>query len=98
MASALPETVREFEMAPPLRNDLPLVVLSASSTEEAVPRAFADYVDVTGLHKAGVERQQQFAKQSARGRWEMVPDSTHLIAGSQPDVVADAVFEVIKSH
>ena len=26
----------------------------------------------------------------------MVPDSTHLIASSQPDAVADAVFEMIE--
>jgi len=35
------------------------------------------------------------AKQSSKGRWQVVPDSTHLIASSQPEAVADAVFALL---
>jgi pimeloyl-ACP methyl ester carboxylesterase len=31
----------------------------------------------------------------AHGTWKKVPDSSHLIADSQPDAVADAVFDVL---
>jgi pimeloyl-ACP methyl ester carboxylesterase len=84
-----PESVREFKAAPPLRPDVPLVVLSASD-----PRA----LDIPGLRELSAKRSdvrldshQRLAKTSTRGSWRTVPKSEHLIAISNPDVVIDAI-------
>ena len=95
MARALPTTVREFDEAPPLRDDIPLIVLSASSHEGLVPPGLGPFVDEDEINAALRDSHQQLAKLSARGEWTLVPDSTHLIAGSQPDAVADAVFGIL---
>jgi protein-S-isoprenylcysteine O-methyltransferase Ste14/pimeloyl-ACP methyl ester carboxylesterase len=97
MARGLPETVREFEQAPPLRTDLPLTVLSASSAEGLAPPSVARFVNVEELRDGLRASHQQFAKQSTRGKWLLVPDSTHLIGSSQPDAVADAVLEMLEA-
>jgi pimeloyl-ACP methyl ester carboxylesterase/protein-S-isoprenylcysteine O-methyltransferase Ste14 len=95
VARGLPETVREFEASPPLRPDLPLVVLSASTTDELAPPALRRFIDVEHLQATLRASHETLAKQSSKGTWEVVPDSTHLIASSQPDVVADAVLQMI---
>jgi protein-S-isoprenylcysteine O-methyltransferase Ste14/pimeloyl-ACP methyl ester carboxylesterase len=99
MARGLPDTVREFAAAPPLRSDLPLSVLSASTSEEAMPPWLEPWIerffDTEQLRVESRASHQAFSKQSTKGKWQLVPDSTHLIASSQPDAVADAVFEVI---
>lgn len=86
-------SMREFEQAPPLRSDLPLTVLSASD-----PRT----LDIPGLEDAGIilkarriQIHQDFAKQSSRGTWKMVPDSRHLIASDKPDAVIDEIFAML---
>jgi pimeloyl-ACP methyl ester carboxylesterase len=96
MARGLPDTIREFASAAPLRADLPLTVLSASTAEELLPPGLGRFVDVDAIRAQTIGNHQQFAKQSTKGKWLMVPDSTHLIAGSQPDVVADAVLEMVE--
>lgn len=98
MARGLPETVREFAAAPPLRADLPLTVLSASTSEELLPPGVSRFVDVEKLKAAVLDSHQRLARQSANGRWQLVPDSTHLIAGSQPDAVAEAVLEMVEQR
>jgi hypothetical protein len=95
MARALPETVREFEAAPPLRPTLPVTVLTASSSEDLLPPFVSSVVDVELLRVEQQENHQRLASLSARGKWQMVPDSTHLIGNSQPDAVADAVMEML---
>ena len=95
MARGLPETIAEFAQAPPLRGDLPLTVLTASSAENLVPPGVGRFIDVDAMRKQLVESHQQFAKQSTKGKWQVVPDSAHLIASSQPDAVADAVLEML---
>jgi protein-S-isoprenylcysteine O-methyltransferase Ste14/pimeloyl-ACP methyl ester carboxylesterase len=87
------DTVKEFESAPPLRSDLPLVVLSASN-----PRI----LDLPGLGAMTAARSdlrlrshQAMAKTSTRGTWATVPNSEHLIAVSQPDAVIDAIFAML---
>ena len=95
MARALPETVREFEAAPPLRSTLPVTVLTASSSEDLLPPFVLSVVDVEPLRAEAQENHQRLASLSARGKWQMVPDSTHLIGNSQPDAVADAVMELL---
>ncbi len=96
MARALPETRREFEAAPPLRAAIPVTVLSASSAEEIVPPFVQRVVDVEPMRAISQATHPRFAKLSARGKWQVVPDSTHLIASSQPDAVVEAVFEMLE--
>jgi pimeloyl-ACP methyl ester carboxylesterase/protein-S-isoprenylcysteine O-methyltransferase Ste14 len=95
MARGLPRTVEEFEAAPPLAGDVPLAVLSASSAEDLVPYGLATVTDVEEILRTLRDSHQQLAKQSSRGKWAIVPDSTHLIASSQPDAVVDVVFEML---
>ena len=95
MARGLPQTIREFEQAPPLRSDVPLLVLRASSAEGLLPPPVRRFVDVEGLRKELAESHQKFAGLSSKGKWAVVPDSGHLIASSQPDAVADAVLAML---
>jgi protein-S-isoprenylcysteine O-methyltransferase Ste14/pimeloyl-ACP methyl ester carboxylesterase len=95
MARGLPGTIRDFAAAPPLRSDLPLTVLTASSVEDVAPPGVRRFIDVAALRRELSESHQQFAKQSTKGKWQLVPDSTHLIAGSQPDAVVEAVLEMV---
>ena len=97
MARGLPDTIREFQQAPPLSPNLPVIVLSASGTEELAPPFVRRFVDVDRWQASARVAHQEMAKQSSKGKWQLVPDSTHLIASSQPDVVVDAVFEVLES-
>jgi protein-S-isoprenylcysteine O-methyltransferase Ste14/pimeloyl-ACP methyl ester carboxylesterase len=87
------ETSREFDAAPALRADLPIVVLSASD-----PRVLS----VPGLEGISAARSdlrlqshQAMATASTRGVWRTVPDSEHLIAVSQPDAVIEAIFAML---
>jgi protein-S-isoprenylcysteine O-methyltransferase Ste14/pimeloyl-ACP methyl ester carboxylesterase len=88
---------REFEQAPPLRSDLPLVVLSASTTEALMPPFAERFIDANAMSQELEESHRTLAQRSARGQWRKVPESTHLIGDSQPDAVADAVFDVLET-
>jgi protein-S-isoprenylcysteine O-methyltransferase Ste14/pimeloyl-ACP methyl ester carboxylesterase len=96
MARGLTASVREFQEAPPLRADLPLTVLSASSAVDLVPPGLQKVVDVETVRRASVEAHQRLARTSTRGTWALVPDSTHLIGSSRPDAVADAVLDMLE--
>jgi protein-S-isoprenylcysteine O-methyltransferase Ste14/pimeloyl-ACP methyl ester carboxylesterase len=88
-------TRQEFRDATPLSTDLPLAVLSASSSEGLVPLVFRRLADAKELQAALQASHKRIALKSNRGRWQMVPDSTHLIGESQPDAVGDAVVEML---
>jgi pimeloyl-ACP methyl ester carboxylesterase/protein-S-isoprenylcysteine O-methyltransferase Ste14 len=95
MARGLSETRDAFAAAPPFPRDVPLVVLSAATDDSLVPPVFRRFVDA-GAMKAALEQQhKQFAGMSTRGTWETVPESTHLIAESQPDAVAKAILALL---
>ena len=91
----LRDTEREFAEAPPLRGDLPLVVLSAS--DETTPPPGLGFV-VSALRSSRVEVHQQLAKQSTHGTWQMVPKSAHLIASSQPEAVVKVIMGMIEAR
>lgn len=99
MASGLHASVVELNAAPALRADLPLSVLTAGSSDGLIPpglswlRAKAD-----AFRGDFVQKQQQFAARSTHGTWKLVKDSGHLIAGSQPHIVAEAVLDLIARH
>jgi pimeloyl-ACP methyl ester carboxylesterase len=73
---------------------MPVTVLSASSTRQLLP-TFAEYfVNVQQLRAEGIASHREMAKR-LHGSWKEIPNSTHLIADSQPDAVADAVFDLL---
>jgi pimeloyl-ACP methyl ester carboxylesterase len=94
MARGVWKTVEEFQAAPPFPPDVPLTVLSAETNAELLPPKLpiGDRVSVRQRH----EIHQAMARQSSRGRWQVVPGSSHLIGNSQPHAVAVAVLEMLK--
>jgi protein-S-isoprenylcysteine O-methyltransferase Ste14/pimeloyl-ACP methyl ester carboxylesterase len=94
MARGLSATQREIEEAPPLSRDLPVIALSASSARQLIPPFAARVIDVEQLRNE-LEASHRLLVNRPSGTWKKVPDSTHLIADSQPDAVADAVFDLL---
>jgi len=89
-----PQSRDDFARAPPLRADIPLVVLSAESRRGLAP-PFLDSA-VADLQPLMQKAHRSLAEGSSRGTWRIVPGSDHLIAGSQPQAVVDAVYDVIR--
>jgi pimeloyl-ACP methyl ester carboxylesterase len=94
MARGMPATLREFDQAPPLSTGMPIAVLSASSARQLLPPFAERFIDVPRLRAQSEASHQELAKR-LHGTWKKVPESTHLIADSQPDAVADAVFDML---
>jgi protein-S-isoprenylcysteine O-methyltransferase Ste14/pimeloyl-ACP methyl ester carboxylesterase len=86
----LKETVREFNSAPALPANLRMVVLSASR-DQLLRVPFAG-----SLRETRLPMHQALAKRSTRGSWRIVPDSEHLIASSQPDVVIAEILAMLR--
>lgn len=93
MARGAPESLETLTALPPLSDEIPLRVLSASSDEEMFP---GYQLVAPELRTRRVAMQQEFAKRSRHGQWALVPKSTHLLAGSAPDVVADTVLKMLE--
>jgi len=92
IARDFPATLREFDAAPPLPANVPLVVLSAATRNRLAPSALLPLVE--SLMPNRLQMHQEFAKQSTRGSWRIVPESDHLIAASQPDAVVEEIFSI----
>ena len=90
---AAPETQREFASAPALPPDIPLVVLSASDPNRRTLGGLGGAA--AALRARRVPTHQALARRSTRGTWQMVPNSEHLIAVSQPDVVIDTILMML---
>ena len=93
MARGAPKSLETLMGLPALSDEIPLRVLSASSDEEMFP---GYQLVAPELRTLRVAMHQEFAKQSKRGQWALVPKSTHLLAGSAPDVVADTVLKLLE--
>lgn len=89
-----PQTRDDFARAPQLRDDLPLVVLSAESRKGLAPPLLDSAV--AHLQPLMQKAHRTLAERSSGGTWRIVPGSDHLIASSQPQAVVDAVFEVMR--
>ena len=94
------DTLAQFEQAPPLKADIPLVVLSAESADHLLPvimptslQQSAAFTSLVGELRAS---HRHFAARSTRGSWRLVPGSGHVIAEDRPDVVVAAVAEVLR--
>lgn len=100
----VPETIAQFEHAPPLRSDIPLVALTAESSDGLLPIPMHGAVAASWLGRAGVqelvrrlqESHRRLAAQSTRGTWQLVRGSGHVIAEDRPDVVVEAVEGVLR--
>jgi protein-S-isoprenylcysteine O-methyltransferase Ste14/pimeloyl-ACP methyl ester carboxylesterase len=100
MARGIPRDLQAVQSLPPLRSDLPLAVLSASSDVDLFPGS--SWFSSLGMaaRRGEIRAQlvashQRLAKQSSHGTWTMVPRSTHLIANSQPEAVAAVVLNML---
>jgi pimeloyl-ACP methyl ester carboxylesterase len=96
MVRAGEATLSEFDEAPPLRREIPVTALSADTRDEFLPPALARWIQLRGSVDALRETHRGLAEGSARGVWRVVPGSSHLIASSQPQVVVDAVLEMVQ--
>lgn len=94
MARGLSATQREFEQAPALPAGMPVVVLTASGAEQLMPPFAERFFDVSQIKAESEAAQRELATRTG-GTWKTIPNSTHLIADSQPDAVADAVFDLL---
>ncbi len=86
-------SIRDLRSAPPLAPDVPLIVLTHGRTGGILPPGYENVE--AAFEPEWRELQQRLARRSTRGVWRVVPDSGHLIAGSQPHAVAAAVLEML---
>ena len=93
VARAARTTSQELAAAPPLPPDIPLTVLVHEKPDGLIPPGFSRFREL--VEREWLRLQQQFAQQSLRGTWRVVPGSNHLIGNSQPHAVAGAVLEMI---
>ena len=88
------QTRDDFARAPELRADLPLVVLSAESRTGLAPPLFDSAAE--HLQPLMQNAHRTLAARWSRDTWRIVPGSEHLIAGSQPQAVVDAVYDTLR--
>ena len=93
MTRGLPASAQEFAMAQPLAPGLRVLVMSASSADDLLPPGFETMRDE--LRPMLLEAQKALAADAPGRTWQMVPESTHLLAESQPDAVAEAVLALL---
>ena len=86
-------------MINPTRNygSMPLIVLTATKDPAAWPPGFSQAAkdELPAFHALWVRGHDEYAALSSRGVNRRVPDSTHYIQYDQPQVVIDAVDEVV---
>ncbi len=93
MLRGIPKSAQELMAASPLERDVPLVVLSHEKPVGLLPPGYES--EVEAFEPEWRDVQQQLSRRSTRGTWRMVPNSGHLIHGSQPHAVAGVVLEML---
>jgi pimeloyl-ACP methyl ester carboxylesterase len=97
----VPATLAQFEAAPPLRADIPIVALSAETTDNLIPvpwlipKSILQNSTVQELVRQQHESHQHLAERSIHGLWKVVRGSGHVIAEDRPDEVVDAVAGIL---
>jgi len=83
--------------------DLPLIVLTAETSEEEMQAQIPAYLQsivgpevIRKVFEVSKEMQKELVGLSSRGRQIMVTDSGHMIQLDQPEVVIDAIREVME--
>jgi len=98
--SGLPGTLAQFANAPPLRSDMPVVVLTAETTDDLlpplVPKSVLQDASVRELLERARETHRHLAARSTRGSWRLVRGSGHVIAERRPESVVDAVDDILR--
>jgi pimeloyl-ACP methyl ester carboxylesterase len=94
----IPITQQEFAAAGALRDDVPLVVMSAELSRGLLPPAFATMVNRDEIVPPMRAAHQHLAQKSSRGVWRLVQGSGHLIANDRPQVVVGAVLEMLNDR
>ena len=82
--------------------DMPLIVLTADTSQELLQAQVPGYLKstvgpevVAKVFQANREMQKSLVGLSSRGRQIMVPNSGHMIQLEKPEVVVDAIREVL---
>lgn len=99
--SGVPDSIAQFAHVPPLRSDMPIVALTAETTDDLLPPLVPKSVlrDASVRELLGRVREEShrhLAAQSTRGSWRLVRGSGHVIAERRPDSVVDAVNDVLR--
>ena len=94
--------VSHVDDSPGSLGDLPLIVLTADTSEAELQAQIPPYLkSVVGpevirkVFEISEELQQGFVSLSSQGRQVMVPNSGHMMQLDQPGVVIDAILEVL---
>ena len=98
IARGLPQSAQDFRDAPPLPPGVPLVVLSHDNSSGFIPPGIgflARDSRFTSLMEQWTPLEEQLSKRSRRGTFRIVPGSNHMIANTQPHVVATAILEML---
>lgn len=88
-------SVKQAQDASALAGALPILVLSATKPPDRIPPAFAEHVD--DMQAMWRELQIELAQLSTNSRHVFVPDASHYIQYSRPDVVIDEIRSMIEA-
>jgi pimeloyl-ACP methyl ester carboxylesterase len=97
----LPQTIVQFDEAPPLSRDIPLVVLTAETTDNLLPvspllpATIVETPAMQALVRQVRESHRHLAARSTRGSWRLVRGSGHVIAEDRPGDVIEAVTGIL---
>ena len=98
IARGLPQSAQEFREAPPFPPDVPLVVLSHDNSSGFIPPGvgfMSRDPRFTSLMEQWTPLEEQLSKRSRQGSFRIVAGSNHMIANTQPHVVATAILEMV---
>jgi pimeloyl-ACP methyl ester carboxylesterase len=93
LLQGIPKSADELREAPPFKREIPVIVLTHDRPVGMLPPGRE--ADADALEPTWRDLQQRLSRRSARGAWQIIKDSDHLIAESQPSDVAEFILTVI---